>query len=598
MGVVYRARDVRSGQEVALKTVHLTHEGHLASFRREIAALAALAHPGVVAIVDQGVAAGLPWYAMELVEGPTLRAFRDRLAGVAPVSAGPEAAPERRWWTTTLSTLAPAGEREVTALGPEGPSASGLAEPLGERALRRLLRVLLRLSRTLTAIHAAGLVHGDLKPENVLIRHRDRPVLVDFGLTARFAAPDGREPLEERLPAGGSFAYMAPEQIRGELFDARADLYALGCLLFEAVTGRQAFSGTSPGEVLLAQMALDPPPLASIVAPVPDGLEELVAALLAKEPRYRLGQAGEVAARLAAVLGEPAFHQAPPPPHLYRPAMVGRGQAMRALQERLRALRGGRGGFVLISGEPGMGKTRLLAELARCASGQGMRVVMGTPPPRAESGAKTPLYALAPLVTAIADCCRRGGTEMTARLLGARAALLARWFPVLRDLPRQPAREPSAGESVPESGAQRLFECLWETLVALARHEGSLTLVLDDLHLADRLTTGFVRQLAHGDQLELHPVLVVATCASNRHSVVVGDGPGEDVAKIALEPLAHADVADMAADMLGLERLPPDLLERLERVARGNPFVVSEYLRMAASSGLLAHADGRASGAP
>src|SRR5690606_39229389 len=128
----------------------------------------------------------------------------------------------------------------------------------------------------LAFVHGEGLVHRDLKPENVVISENGAPVLVDFGLAVRVAGADpGREVVDIAGRALGTPAYMAPEQIRGELVDARADLYALGCMLYECVTGAVPFEG-APGQVLRMHLEQQPPPPSVYVDGLPPALDALV----------------------------------------------------------------------------------------------------------------------------------------------------------------------------------------------------------------------------------------------------------------------------------------------------------------------------------
>ncbi len=122
-----------------------------------------------------------------------------------------------------------------------------MTAPFDLEASRPLLDILRRLCQILSYLHEEGVVHRDLKPSNVFLRVKRRPVLVDFGVGARFEGAYSREHLAgvNRRRFAGTLHYMAPEQLRGELVDARADLYAVGCLLYRAVTGRDPFRGRS-----------------------------------------------------------------------------------------------------------------------------------------------------------------------------------------------------------------------------------------------------------------------------------------------------------------------------------------------------------------
>jgi hypothetical protein len=277
MGVVYRRRHQVSGKLVAVKTVRMPNAVLLQSLRREIHALARLRHPGIARIVDAGVQDGVPWYAMALVRGVSLA-------------------------------------RYTRTHGPE---------------LQRILTIVRRLCTTLVYLHGKGVVHRDLKPDNVIVRRGDWPVLVDFGLSLRFAGTLGRETLEIDAGTKGTPAYMAPEQLRGEFVDARAGLYAPGCLLYGLLTGRPPFE--SVAEVL--DPALVPAPPSHSAEGLAPALDALVLRLLCKDPRQRPGHASAVAAELAALGAEDGSASgAPRPrPYLYRPGLAGRTEMLQAL---------------------------------------------------------------------------------------------------------------------------------------------------------------------------------------------------------------------------------------------------------------------------
>jgi serine/threonine-protein kinase len=158
-----------------------------------------------------------------------------------------------------------------------------------------------QLAPALDYIHDRGVVHRDLKPENVIVAADGRLTLLDFGLACWPRQRAKTEPSRWRM---GTMEYAAPEQIRGERVDARADLYSYGCILYELVTGQRLFDGISPDDIAIKHLQWTPVPPSELVAGLSWKLEDIILALLAKDPRQRPRRAGGVAVeltRLAAV---------------------------------------------------------------------------------------------------------------------------------------------------------------------------------------------------------------------------------------------------------------------------------------------------------
>jgi WD40 repeat protein len=261
MGEVYRARDPRLGRDVAVKLV--TTDGapspdRVRRFETEARAAAQLAHPNVITVFDVGTHEGRPYLVLELLEGRTLR--------------------------ETLRAAAP--------------------------SLREAVSWSLECARGLGAAHDRGIVHRDLKPENVFVTVDGRVKVLDFGL-AKLREPivedaERESPTETRGTKPGTMlgtvGYMAPEQVRGEVPDARTDVFALGAVLFELVTRRRPFGGSSEGEVLAAILRDEPPAPSSLHPAVPPALDGVVRRCLAKPPAERFSSGREVAAALETVL--------------------------------------------------------------------------------------------------------------------------------------------------------------------------------------------------------------------------------------------------------------------------------------------------------
>jgi len=258
MSTVYRGRDVRLDRPVALKVMDPRYAGDqqfLTRFHREARAIARLKDPGLVAIYDQGDDPAHPFLVMELVDGGTLRELlRER-------------------------------------------------GPMPPHAMAAVLRPVLS---GLGVAHRAGLVHRDVKPENVLISDDGEVKLVDFGLV-RAIAEAGITSTSVIL---GTAAYLSPEQVEGAATGPRSDVYAAGVMAFELLTGTTPFTGDNPLAVASQRLDRDVPPPSSVIAGVPAEIDAFVARATARRAEERFADACEMGEGLEAVaeeLGLPHF---------------------------------------------------------------------------------------------------------------------------------------------------------------------------------------------------------------------------------------------------------------------------------------------------
>jgi serine/threonine-protein kinase len=255
MSEIRRGDDVLLRRPVAVKLLREDGDPRsIARFKQEAQILARLHHPNVVTVFDTGVDGGEGFIVMELVEGPTLRELLDREGRLTPVRAG-----------------------EI---------ASALASALG-------------------FAHEHGVIHRDLKPANVLFMPDGRVKLADMGI-ARLLSP---EALTATLTLRGTPRYVSPEQARGDQVDSRADLYSLGCVLFEMLTGRTPFEGNLAA-LSYAHVHTPAPRVRSIDPAVPAGMDELVAAMLEKDPADRPQSGDDVRRSLDAAMRHAAVTQA------------------------------------------------------------------------------------------------------------------------------------------------------------------------------------------------------------------------------------------------------------------------------------------------
>jgi eukaryotic-like serine/threonine-protein kinase len=254
MATVFQARDRKLGREVAIKVVSPSVMTAVAGerFLREIRITAQLQHPNILSLIDSGEAAGLLYSVMPFVDGESLR---ERLLG------------ERL--------------------------------PVGEALL--LAR---EVAEALDYAHHRGIIHRDIKPENILLSN-GHAVVADFGIARAIGLASGNSLTAKGLPIGTA-AYMSPEQAQGATGgDPRSDVYSLGCVLYEMLTGQMAFGGASLREVLAKQAGGEPTPVQTLRPEVPDAVAAIVARALAKRPEERYQTAGEMAADLRAAMGEP-----------------------------------------------------------------------------------------------------------------------------------------------------------------------------------------------------------------------------------------------------------------------------------------------------
>jgi eukaryotic-like serine/threonine-protein kinase len=262
MGEVYRARDDRLGRNVAIKTIaphRAADPDAFARFQREGRATAALAHPNILTIHDVGREGETAYLVAELLDGESLRARLSRF----PL-------------------------------------------PWGEA-----LEIAAAVAAGLAAAHAQGIVHRDLKPENVFLASDGRVKILDFGL-ARWTGGAAEETAVDAVPSTrltvpgmivGTTGYMSPEQIRGAAIDARSDIFALGCVLYEMLAGEPPFRRATAAETMAAVLDAPPSPLVGRGASLPSGLERVVMRCLEKNPEARFGSATELAGALAGFSG-------------------------------------------------------------------------------------------------------------------------------------------------------------------------------------------------------------------------------------------------------------------------------------------------------
>ena len=585
-GRVYRGVD-RYDVCAAIKTPKGNSTLERDALRRETAALARLAefrHPGVVSFITSGTArsGGLPWYAMELVDGRDLVTYRDELwsgsrasdnqtdSQLLPTTMGPSATSFAT--ATTLSVFDQVAERRCERQLPK------LSPVLANRSLQKILRLTALLADALDFLHSEGLVHGDLSARNVLVQNgSDQPVLVDFGTSFEAQAAGVARDVTHVRSLYATEAYMAPERKSDSVLDARCDLYALGCVMYELLTNVRP-------QVRHGSQTRAPSALVTDISPE---LDQLVMALLAPDPLERRGHALDVARAVREMLEKSEANPLPPKPprrsaRLYRARLIGRARELRRLTQLVTEARDGRGRLVVIQGESGIGKTRLSNELAAFASVNAFRVIssMCRQPDVERNVGSRNLEPFFPFLAHVSDCCADVDPGF-AGLYKQHACFLQPFAPEVL-IGVEPAIDPSSMSH--EQARIRAARALGQLLLLCAQNR-PLMLIIDDLQWADDFT---LEVLAHESMEYTHSRLLIVATMRDEQAQRVRDALSTQVALcITLERLTAGQIRTMAGDMLGAASTPESLAPFLFRNSDGNPFFAAEYLRAALLGGLL-----------
>ncbi|MEV7626334.1 diguanylate cyclase [Actinoplanes sp. NPDC089786] len=535
---VYRVHKAGRDGAYALKILAASErsEQDLAAFRREAALLASVNHANLTTIHEVGAADGRPYLVMDLVEGASLASVLTR-----------------------------------GALSPE-----------------QVISLARDISGPLAALHRRGLVHRDVKPDNLMVLPSGTARLIDFSLASR-------ETGDHTGPTVGTLAYSSPEQSRmlRRPVDQRSDLYSLGVVLFECLAGAPPFSANDVADLLRMHAVIPPEDLATLVPGIPPGLATVVATLLAKDPddRYQTGE--ELAADLDLLAADPDAaltvrgRTASSGGNTSVP-LIGRVRELQQLTARWKATRAGAGRSCVIRATGGGGKSRLATELAAQVVAAGGLVLHG-------KSSRDDSAPLTPLRTAFDAYLRRvdnlPAEDRARELSWIRAAtepaggILDGLIPALPALLGSPASEPDG-----TVGADQFTLAVVDVLAGLARESGGLLLYVDDVQWLDGGTGQVLSQLA--EVLSTLPLMVLATARDDPDSTEAANAViaslGTSVSlDLTLKPLDDADVAELVRTAMPGLAPDPELARLLNVRGHGSPFVIQEYLLAIVDAGLL-----------
>ncbi len=538
--IVYRA--VRQGRTYALKVRREVRPeeaaSELVSFLREAAALACVSHPGLTAIHEVGAVQDRPYLIMDFIQGTPLQ--------------------------------------RVLEQGPFDEA--------------RVVESARQVASVLVEVHRRGIIHRDVKPGNIMLDEAGGLKLTDFSLATR-ADQD-----QDSRVVVGTFLYSSPEQT-GMLerpVRAPSDLYSLGVVLYEMATGRPPFQAADAGELIRMHASARPEPPRQLRPEISPALEAVILKLLAKDPDDRYSSAEALIGdldrldelNLRAARGLPLeLGPDDTAPTVFRTALWGRDLELEELLARWAEASRGRGGVVLVEGEAGSGKSRLVAELLHRVRQQRGLVLSG----KCSRQDGLPFISLKRALEAYLEALRRRPAEKRLPLeegvrqaAGDFAPLLQRFVPALQVL--CPDTRP-APLSVPQD---QFYQALAHFLLELARLQGPAVLFLDDVQWLDEATRDVVVGLSR--RLARYPMLVVLAARTEseyQESVTRVIHPlAVPPVRVPLAPLENESLRRLVGELLG-GRVDDEVADQIARRSHGRPFAAGEYVRVMLDAGLL-----------
>lgn len=491
MGAVWLVKDKLRDQDVALKQVLMPDNDQRLAITREFRTLSTLRHPNIVSVIEYGSHENQPYFTMEYLP------------------------------------------------------ASQPLDKLGDASVERFVQML----QALGYLHRRGVLHRDLKPGNVLVTADGRVKVLDFGL-----ARDNKVDKAATIAGvAGTFNYMAPEIVNEEPPTIASDLWSVGVMLCEALTGHHPFETGSVMKLMVSVMN-DAPNLHGM----DEALKPVVQKLLAKQPEARYSSAMEVIHDLctAAKLDVPSESREQRESFLQAAAFVGREREYQALIDGLQTAADGTSQLWLIGGESGVGKSRLLDEVRTRALVDGFVVLQG----QGVEGGGLPFQLWR-------DPARK--LTLGAPISELNAAVLKELVPDIAVLLNKDVADAPA--LLPQANRDRLTAALIERLET---QSGKFLIILEDLHWAQE-SLEILKLLMAG--LTAKPIMVIGSFRHDEAPTLPTSFPNAHL--LLMERLTAEDVAALSASMIGAENATPLLVDRLARETEGNALFMVEVMR-------------------
>jgi serine/threonine protein kinase/tetratricopeptide (TPR) repeat protein len=563
MGTVYRVHDRKRGETIALKTLHRIDPSTIFRFKQEFRALADVAHENLVQLYELVAHENVWFFTMEFVDGVSF------IEHVRPSSSA-----------TT--------ETDITEIDPVDSSAQHLSQMTvaagsgsGVLDAMRLRQTMHQLLQGVTALHRAGKIHRDLKPSNVLVTSDGHVKILDFGITADIARSQQIETAEHAI--SGTVGYMAPEQCAGEACGPESDVYALGVLLFEALTGRLPFSGPLT-EVFKQKREVDAPRPDEFATGLPNDLVELCVSLLARDPPDRPSDhelLNDLRISEPAVLIDRQSHSSKPG------SLVGRSTHLEALEAAFADVTRGNTVSMCVLGPSGIGKTTLVRHFTDSLVRDERAVVLAG---RCYASESVPFKAFDGVVDMLSRLLRGLEERFLEPRLPKDTAALAHVFPVLRRVPAVERKAAGAlGITDQWELRRRAFTAFRETLADISR-ERPLVLHIDDLQWVDRDSTDVLDDVLRSME-NLRVFFILSFRSEEVASVplltrLLDTAPEMDRMVLEVGPLSHTDAANYAQEMLSDWRSDSFGYARsIAQESDGNPFLLDQMVRVALEAG-------------
>lgn len=582
-GVVYQAFDQEREARVALKMLRNLEPEALFRFKREFRALADLVHPNLVQLYELAEEQRQWFFTMELVDGTTFLDYVRSTPSVEYVDSFTEA-PIGECAPTAAGIPSTSAHDEVLPTSDAGAAFASPAQHAArpseaEVSIRRVRSALRQLAEGLAALHAAGKLHRDIKPSNVLVSREGRVVILDFGLVTEL----GGHTVVDNTHFVGTPAYASPEQVAELPMTEKSDLYSVGIMLYEALTGRRPYTG-SHFKMLVDKQRLDAVPPRELAPWVPRDLNDLCIALLDRNPSHR-PTAIELARSLGNATAEREHESAVT---ARRSALfVGRETQLAELRDAFETTSRGRAADVHVSGRSGMGKSALVRQFldGLAATSRDVVILAG----RCYERESVPYKALDSLVDALSQFLKRIPDADARALMPRDVRALARVFQVLERV-GEVAGPRTAAPAItdPLELRRRAFGALRELFARLADRR-PLVLFIDDLQWGDVDSVALLADLLgppdppplllviayRSEDVPTSPVLRAllesrpSSDGIERRDVRVGELSAEESRRLASALLGDGERADRADTIVRESAGSPFFIDELVRYTRG-----------------------------